>query len=240
MSDLPVFQEWDGYVTSHPLLTKNYQDSLPDFAKSVFDFLCHELGLQSSFEDISLEVPDEWRLSEMASSRLKLNLIGFLLESISAQRVLEVGTFVGLSAMSIANHLGAAGHVDTIEVSQRYAEIARRNLQTNGYDSRVEVLCGDAKEIFRELSANPKYDAVFVDGDKESYKYYLEASIDLVRSGGLIFVDDIFFHGDVFNSEPLTAKGEGARRALRFACSSDRLAVSFIPITNGLLVARVL
>lgn len=240
MNSSSVFQEWDGYVTSHPLLTQSYQGSDTEFAKSVFDSLSCELGLQRSFENLSLEVPDEWRLSEMASSRLKLNLIGFLLELISAQRVLEVGTFVGLSAMSIANHLGAAGHVDTIEVSQRYAEIARRNLKTNGYGSKVEVLCGDAKKIFGELSAHPKYDAVFVDGDKESYEYYLESSIDLVRSGGLIFVDDIFFHGDVFNSEPLTAKGDGARRALRFACSSDRLSVSFIPITNGLLVARVL
>lgn len=240
MNDLPIFQEWDGYVTSHPLLTKNYQGSIPDFAKSVFDFLCHELGLQSSFENLSLEVPDEWRLSEMASSRLKMNLIGFLLELISARRVLEVGTFIGLSAMSIANHLGTAGQVDTIEVSPRYAEIARRNLQANGYKSKVEVHCGDAKTIIGGFSASPKYDAVFIDGDKESYQYYLESSMDLVRPGGLILVDDIFFHGDVFNSEPLTAKGEGARRALQFACSSERLSVSFIPITNGLLVARVL
>lgn len=240
MNSDSAFREWDGYVTSHPLLTQSFQGSLPDFSKTVFDSLCCELGLQSTFEDLSLEVPDEWILSEMASSRLKMNLIGFLLELISARRVVEVGAFIGLSAMSMANHLGTSGHVDTIEVSPRYAEIARRNLLSNGYGSKVEVHCGDAKTVIGELSSNPKYDAVFIDGDKESYQFYLEASMQLVRSGGLILIDDIFFHGDVFNSEPLTAKGLGARRALQFACSSDQLSVSFIPITNGLLVARVL
>jgi len=239
MSEIATFHEWDGYVTSHPLLTRLFRGEISEFGQTAFEFLNRQLGLEAVFEDLSLEIPDEWLLSEMASGRLKMNLIGFLLETIGARRVLEVGTFIGLSAMSMARHLGNSGRVDTIEVSERYAGIAQRNLESNGYAERVKVICGDAKEILREL-AGDSYDAVFIDGDKESYKFYLETALRLVRKGGLIMIDDIFFHGDVFNAEPTTDKGLGAREALMFACKSRDLSVSFIPITNGLLVARAL
>lgn len=239
VSETPVFHEWDGYVTSHPLLTKLFQGRNLDFGKTVFEFLSCQLDLEAAFEDLSLEVPDEWLLSEMASGRLKMNLIGFLLEIVGARRVLEVGTFIGLSAMSMARHLGVDGRVDTIEVSQRYAAIAQRNLEANAFSDRVRVLFGDAKETLRELPDN-SYDAMFIDGDKENYRFYLESALRLVKRGGLILIDDIFFHGDVFNEQPTTSKGLGAREALVFATTSQELSASFVPITNGLLLARVL
>lgn len=239
VSETPVFHEWDGYVTSHPLLTELFQGRKSEFGKTVFEFLSCQLGLEAAFEDLSLEVPDEWLLSEMASGRLKMNLVGFLLEIVGAKRVLEVGTFIGLSAMSMARHLGVDGRVDTIEVSQRYATIAQRNLEANSFSDRVRVLCGDAKVTLRELP-DDSYDAMFIDGDKENYRFYLESALRLVRKGGLILIDDIFFHGDVINEQPSTSKGLGAREALIFAATSQELSVSLVPITNGLLLARVL
>jgi len=139
----------------------------------------------------------------------------------------------------MAQHLGVDGRVDTIEVSQRYAAIAQQNLEANAFSDRVRVLYGDARETLRELP-DDSYDAMFIDGDKANYKFYLESALRLVRKGGLILIDDIFFHGDVFNEQPTTSKGLGAREALVFAATSQELSVSFIPITNGLLLARVL
>jgi predicted O-methyltransferase YrrM len=238
MGEPQVFQEWDGYLTSHPLLQRSFVGEKDKFAQAAFDFLAAQLGLGSQIEELNLESPEEWRISEMASGRLKMALVSFLLELAGAKRVLEIGTFIGLSSILMAKALGPGSRIVTIEVAPRYAEMARRNILRNSLQSQIEVLDGNALQLISSMATETVFDAFFIDGDKGCYQEYVQQALRLVRPGGLILVDDAFFHGDVFNTSPTTEKGAGVRRCVEFACSSEDLKVTFVPITNGLLVAR--
>ncbi len=138
--------------------------------------------------------------------------------------------------MAFAQSLPENGKVITIEKFKNFADIARRNFKRNKLDEKIDLLEGDAFEILGKLKGREQFDFIFIDGNKEKYRHYMEVSIPLLSPGGIIAVDDCFFHGDALNVSPITEKGKGSKEALNFSATLSGWIRIALPISNGILL----
>jgi caffeoyl-CoA O-methyltransferase/O-methyltransferase len=119
-----------------------------------------------------------------------------------------------------------------------FADIARRNVERNGFEGRVSILTGDLLTLVADGSIAAGFDVILLDGGKERYGEFLPICIELLAPRGFIVMDNAFFLGDAVNDEPTTDKGRGVRASLEFARSRDDLELSFVPFSDGILLIR--
>lgn len=151
-------------------------------------------------------------------------------------RAVEVGTFTGLSSLSIARGLADGGRLTCFDISEEFTDVARRYWKRAGVDDRIELRIGAAAERLRELPAEPHLDLVFIDADKESYETYWGELVPRVRPGGLLIVDNVLWKGRV-----LAPQRESDRAIVAFndaVVADDRVEVVMLPIADGLTLAR--
>jgi caffeoyl-CoA O-methyltransferase len=164
---------------------------------------------------------------------------GFLaaLVAISGARtILEVGTFTGYSAITMAAALPPDGRIVTCEVSEEHAAIAQRHIDASPYADRIEIRLGPAVNTIAEL-AGP-FDMVFIDADKSSYDAYYEATLPKLSEGGFIVFDNVLWSGRVLSDEPADAD-TAALRVLNDKLRDDaRVDVVLLPIRDGVSIAR--
>lgn len=172
--------------------------------------------------------------SVMGSDFNTLRYMQFLIRAHNYKKVIELGTYIGVSAMYMAN---AGAYVLTIEKGREFHDIAQRNIQFNKLDDRITLIHGDAIEA---LMACADADFIFIDCAKESYKELLELSLSRLSSNGMILVDDVFFQGDTLNDTPTSEKGIGVRKMLDYVATLDGYDKVILPIGNGLLMLRKL
>ncbi|HUL50513.1 MAG TPA: O-methyltransferase [Gemmatimonadales bacterium] len=162
-------------------------------------------------------------------------LLQVLLRAVGARRVLEIGALAGYSGVWLARALPDDGMLTTIELDPRHAALARQAFEEAGVGTRARVLEGRALEVLRTLDAG--FDAVFVDADKEPLAQYFEHAVRLVRTGGLVLLDNAFRHGSVIDPSDRTPDTEGIRTFNRLSARDPRLSATIVPIRDGLLVA---
>jgi caffeoyl-CoA O-methyltransferase len=165
-------------------------------------------------------------------------LLQLLLAAIGARTVLEIGTLGGYSAIWMARALPADGRLLTLEIDPARAEVARGFVERAGLGAVVEVRAGDAAAMLPVLATEgERFDAVFIDADKERYPDYLEHALALVRPGGLILADNAFWSGRVLDDD---GADEGTRAVQQFnrrLAADPRLLATIVPIRDGLAVA---
>jgi caffeoyl-CoA O-methyltransferase len=133
----------------------------------------------------------------MATTPDEAALLTMLARLVGARHALEIGTFTGYGAISIARGLASGGRLTCLELSDEYAEIARRNIDSAGLSDRVEVLVGPADEALRAMPEEPTFDYVFIDADKTAYPTYYDLTVPRLVPGGLLLLDNVFLGGDV-------------------------------------------
>ena len=207
-----------------------------DLMQSLYDAICQASGIVSPHEEFALEYSDQFTVEEMASNPVSLRFFEFLAHVSGARRVLEIGAFIGVSAMTFARALPAGSEVVTIEKFDRFADIARRNFEKNGLADKIRLIVGDASEVLASLRGGPPFDIVFIDGNKERYRDYMVATAPLLSPRGLMIVDDVFFHGDAVRAVPTTEKGRGVKTALEHAAGLDGWLRIVLPVANGILL----
>jgi len=232
------FGEWERYFPTQPLNSSLFAGERSQFERAAYSQLVQQLGLSTTVEDLKLVAPEEWTVAQMGSGRLHLQFLQFLVKFVGAKRVLEIGTFAGLSAIMLAHALPSDGQVITIEKFPKFADLARENIRRNGFESRIEVITGDARSLIAGAAVDGTFDFIFVDGDKGHYLEYVKFALSRLSANGLIAIDDVFFQGDVFNDPPTTEKGRGVKEALEWVVSQPELASSVVPIANGLMLVR--
>jgi len=158
----------------------------------------------------------------------------WLCRLLGATRVLEVGTYLGLSAAAFAMALPGDGHVDTVEVEPEHADIAEAWFREGGLADRITVHRGPALEVVAGL-AGP-YDLCFLDADKRDNVRLLELCAQRTRPGGLVLVDNVFSAGRVHDAA--SEEGGHARDALEFARSSGLYDPVVLPVADGVLACR--
>jgi len=164
-----------------------------------------------------------------------------LVELLGARRTLEIGVYTGYSSLCVAQALPEDGQLIACDVNAEYTAIARRYWQRAGLEQRIRLELGPALATLERLIAageSGSFDFAFIDADKENYQAYYERSLQLLRRGGLIAIDNVLWGGSV--ADPGDQKSSTvAIRALNAQLAEDsRVSVSLIPIGDGLFLAR--
>ncbi len=168
-------------------------------------------------------------------------LMTLLVELTGARRALEIGTYTGYSSLCVAAALPDDGQLIACDVSDEYTQVARRYWQEAKVAHKIELRLAPALQTLDALLAEgaaESFDFAFIDADKEGYDAYYERSLRLLRSGGLIAVDNALWDGSVADPSRDDA-GTRAIRALNQKAAGDaRVTMSLVPIGDGLLLAR--
>ena len=142
----------------------------------------------------------------MATTPDEAALLTMLARLVGARRALEIGTFTGYGAISIARGLAPGGSLTCLELSEEYAEIARANIAAAGLSDRVSVEAGPADEALRAIPEEPTFDYVFIDADKTGYPTYYDLTIPRLVPGGLLLLDNVLLRGDVLDPQDEQAR----------------------------------
>ena len=192
----------------------------------------------------TLQESQEAGLPEIQVSPNQGKLLRLLAEISGARRILEIGTLGGYSTIHFARSLPEDGTLISLEVDERHAEVARKNIERARLDSRIEVLVGDAHDLLAEMmeSSIEPFDLVFIDAEKEGYPAYLERALELTRPGSLILADNTIRGGSVLEPEDESART--TRDFNEMLARHSRLSAIILPLIreriDGLSIARVL
>ena len=206
----------------------------------------YEYLLQASLR----EPPVLARLREETAGRADAELqispeqgqfMAFLIELTGARRAIEIGTYTGYSALVVAAALPAGGKLIACDTSEKTTAIARRYWAEAGVADRIELRLGPALETLDNLIAGQAepFDFAFVDADKENNLAYYERLLKLIRPGGLITIDNVLWNGAVVDPEATDADTRAIRIFNARLHEDERIALSLVPIGDGLTLARV-
>jgi predicted O-methyltransferase YrrM len=227
---------WEKILPPQPVNNELFGSSGDAYYQQLFRTIIESSGIKLPTEEFDLELSDKVSIEEMASSPIGLRFLGMLVTLTGARRVFEIGTFIGLSAMVMAQAMPNDGEVVTIEKFDHFAQIARRNFARNKLDHKIRLLEGDAFELIGGMAKTEPFDIIFIDGNKERYAHYFQVMEPLLRPGGLAIIDDSLFHGDVLNATPHTEKGAGVKSFLHVASELKDWRRLLVPISNGVML----
>jgi caffeoyl-CoA O-methyltransferase len=178
------------------------------------------------------------RLPQMLTGTVEGRLLEMLVWVSSARRVLELGTYSGYSSLSMAPALPEGGRIDTCEISEEHAAVARRYIAESPYADRITVHVGPALETIERLDG--KFDFVFIDADKQNYVNYYEAVLPRLAERGLIAADNTLWSGRVLD-ESDDSEGTRAIKAFNEHVRSDpRVASVMLSVRDGVTLIRPL
>ena len=169
--------------------------------------------------------------------------MALLVGLIGARRTLEIGTFTGYSALAVALALPDDGTLIACEISEEYTAIGRRYWQEAGLDANIDPKIGLALDTLDGLITEGQaetYDFAFIDADKVNYQNYFDRALILLRPGGLIAVDNVLWNGAVADPRNTTKDTEAIREFNAELGDDTRVAISMVPIGDGLTLARKL
>ena len=155
------------------------------------------------------------------------------------KNVLEIGTFTGLSALSILLALPDDGKLIALDKNEETNKVALNFFKKANQDHKIEKKIKPALESLNELK-NTKFDMVFIDADKMNYKEYYERSLKLVDKGGLIIIDNVLWHGEVADEDNLDKYTVNIREFNAYVSKDKRVEQIIVPLGDGMTVCRVL
>jgi len=153
--------------------------------------------------------------------------------------VLEIGTFTGLSALSISLALPEDGKLIALDKNEETNKIALSFFKKANQTHKIQTIVKPALETLDELN-NKKFDMVFIDADKMNYKAYYEKSLGLINRGGLIIIDNVLWHGEVADEKNDDKFTISIREFNKFVSEDKRVEQIIIPLGDGMTVCRVL
>jgi caffeoyl-CoA O-methyltransferase len=165
-------------------------------------------------------------------------LLELLARSIGARRAIEIGTFTGYGAIRIARGLAPDGSLLCCELEQRWADVARRNVDRAGVGDRVEIRVAPALETLRALPAEPSFDLAYLDADKTGYPAYYEELVPRLRPGGLLGIDNVLMSGRILHPG---ADDEGAHAVAELndrITRDERVESVMLGMADGLTLVR--
>jgi predicted O-methyltransferase YrrM len=184
---------------------------------------------------------DQLEEAGMRSPPEQAQFLAWLVELTGTCHVLEIGCFTGYSALAMALALPAGGRVVTIDANEDWARIGRRYWREAGVEGKIELRLGRAAQCLDRLleeGAGESFDLVYVDADKKRYDEYYERALRLVRQGGVIALDNVLWGGAVADPDDRTHQTEALRMLNAKLLSDNRIALSMLPIGDGLSLCR--
>ncbi len=172
---------------------------------------------------------------QMQVGRVEGALLRNLVAAIGARRILEIGTFTGFSALSMAEALPEDGELVTCDIDPKATAIARSFFDRTPHGKKIRIALGDALETLKTLG-DALFDLAFLDADKERYPEYYEAVLPLLRPNGLLLADNALWSGDVLAPQTASAKAIAAFNAR--VTADPRVDNVLLPVRDGIMVVR--
>ncbi len=174
----------------------------------------------------------------MLSGHVEGRMLKMLVQLIGARFALEIGTFTGYSALSIAEGLPDDGHLFTCDIDEECTAIAQKYFAKSPHGSKITLKMGPAIETIYSL--HKTVDFVFIDADKENYKHYYEAVLPKVRRGGVIVIDNCFWSGKVLNPYLHDKETMAIAETNELVSRDERVENVLLSVRDGLNVIRKL
>ena len=192
--------------------------------------------IQQEIIDYNNTLGDVKRMQVAISQCHFLHLI---IKTSNIKNVLEIGTFTGLSALSIALALPDDGKLIALDKDEGTNKIALDFFKKANLDDKIQTIVKPALDSLEELKKS-KFDMVFIDADKMNYKEYYERSLNLIDKGGLIIVDNVLWHGEVAGDDNLDKYTINIRDFNTYVANDKRVEQIIVPLGDGMTVCRVL
>ncbi|MDB9956623.1 class I SAM-dependent methyltransferase [Candidatus Pelagibacter sp.] len=192
--------------------------------------------IQQEIIDYNNTLGDVKRMQVATSQCHFLHLI---IKTSNIKNALEIGTFTGLSALSIALALPDDGKLTALDKDKETNKIAVSFFKKANLDNKIQTIVKPALESLDELK-NSKFDMIFIDADKMNYKEYYERSLKLLDKGGLIIIDNVLWHGEVADEDNLDKYTINIRDFNTYVANDKRVEQIIVPLGDGMTVCRVL
>ena len=178
-------------------------------------------------------------VKRMQVATSQCHFLHLIIKTSNIRNVLEIGTFTGLSALSIALALPENGKLIALDKNEETNKIAVSFFKKANLNNKIQTIVKPALDSLNELK-NSKFDMVFIDADKMNYKEYYERSLKLVNKGGLVIVDNVLWHGEVADENNLDKFTVNIRDFNDYVAKDNRVEQIIVPLGDGMTVCRVL
>jgi caffeoyl-CoA O-methyltransferase len=178
---------------------------------------------------------------QMILSAEQGQLLALLVKMINAKNIIDIGTFTGYSALSMALALPADGRIITCDIDNKITAIAQSYFEKASVSEKIELRLAPALVTLDILMIENKinsFDLVFIDADKQNYINYYEKSLSLLRSGGLIVIDNVLWKGRVIDLADQSKVTLAIRKFNQSLAQDNRIDLSIIPLGDGMTIAR--
>ena len=168
-----------------------------------------------------------------------LEVVGKVLQELKPNKILEIGTAVGYSAICFSKYLSKDGRIDTIERDEERIAEAKINIKDLNLEEKINIIIGDAVEILPTL--NEKYDAIFIDAAKGKYPFFLKEAIRMLSDNGIIIADNILYKGYTlsdYNKHKQRTAVRGLREYLKELEENEELKTELLEVGDGLTITR--
>ena len=196
----------------------------------------HTTPPEELLAELAEETKATLRSPQMLTGPIEGRLLELLVHGIEATRVLELGTYSGYSSLSMAAGLAEGGHIDTCEVDEKHAEVARRYIERSQYADRITVHLGPALETIERLGG--EFDFVFIDADKENYGAYYEALLPRLTPHGLMAIDNTLWSGRVLDESDDSADTRAIRELNDRIAADPRVTAVQLTVRDGVTLIR--
>ncbi|RNC85399.1 MAG: methyltransferase domain-containing protein [Balneola sp.] len=171
---------------------------------------------------------------DMLSGRLVGQLLKMLIKISGAERVLEIGTFTGYSAIMMSEALPENGEVFTLEMNMKYHDLAKKHFEASKVGHKITLVKGNAQQTLKMQEGS--FDLIYLDGDKLRYTFYYEQSLAKLKPGGLIVADNVLWDATVL--EPKDHKAQAIADFNAHVTNDERVEQVLLPIRDGVSIIR--
>tara|TARA_Y100000590_G_scaffold18639_1_gene22202 strand:+ start:39 stop:695 length:657 start_codon:yes stop_codon:yes gene_type:complete len=216
-SDLVISKEIENYINNHSLELTTVQKEIISYNNSLGD------------------------IKRMQISISQCHFLHLIIKISNIKKILEIGTFTGLSGLTMSLSLPKDGELITLDKNAERNKIACNFFRKAKQENKIKAMVGPALESISNLKEKEKkFDLVFIDADKENYKNYYNESLDLIEKKGLIIVDNVLWHGDVVDEKKQDKLTVNIREFNSYIKKDERTENLIIPVGDGLTVCRKL
>ncbi len=216
-SNLVITKEIENYISNHSLELTRVQKEIISYNNSLGD------------------------IKRMQISISQCHFLHLIIKITNIKKILEIGTFTGLSGLTMSLSLPSDGELITLDKNEERNKIASSFFKKAKQENKIKAIIGSALESISNLKKKEqKFDLVFIDADKENYKNYYNQSLDLMEKNGLIIVDNVLWHGEVVDMKKKDKLTTVIREFNSYVNRDKRTENLIIPVGDGLTVCRKL
>jgi len=216
-SNLAINEEIEKYINNHSLILNPVQKEIISYNESLGD------------------------IKRMQIAVSQCHFLHLIIKTSKIKKILEIGTFTGLSALTMSLALPHNGKLVALDKNEKTSKIAANFFKKANQENKIKIIIRQALDSLKDLKhQNQKYDLVFIDADKENYKNYYDQSLGLVDTNGLIIIDNVLWHGEVIDEKKQDNLTVNIREFNSYVNKDKRTENLIIPVGDGLTICRKL